>query len=98
MKLGALLDQIDSFNEDHCIFATRPWSCDSDSHICPLGDEGEPPPELLSKGYVYFLEVHVAKEALEVLSGRAATPEQRRSLLLFYAENDAYPPWVIANE
>lgn len=94
MKLGMLLDEIDSLNEDHCIFATEPWSSDADSHVCPLGDEGEPPPELASKGYVYFLEVHVAKEVLEVLSGRVATQGKKRDLLLFYAENDAYPPWV----
>lgn len=94
MKLCELIDRIDFLNDDHCIFAAKPWSSEADSHVCPLGDKGEPPPELLSKGYAYFLEVHVAKEVLEVLSGHEATPEQKRNLLLFYAENDAYPPWV----
>lgn len=94
MKLGALLDQIDVLDEDHCIFATKPWTFDAVAEACPLDAKGEPPTALLSKGYVYFLEVHVGKEALEALSGRVATPEQKRNLLLFYAENDAYPPWV----
>lgn len=97
MKLGNLLDQIDSLDEDHCIFATKPWTSDAEAEACPLGAKGEPPPELLAKGYVYFLEVHVAKEVLEVLLGRAATQEQKRNLLLFYAENDAYPNWVYGN-
>lgn len=97
MKLGNLLDQIDSLDEDHCIFATKPWTSESEADVCPLGAKGEPPPELLSKGYDYFLEVHIAKEVLETLSGRAATQQQKQDLLLFYAENDAYPNWVYSD-
>jgi len=52
------------------------------------------PSDLTTLGLEYFLEVHVAKEVLEVLSGRKASKDEKLRLLIFYAENDAYPDWV----
>ena len=42
-------------------------------------------------GLDYLLESHVMLEVLEAFGGRESTPAERRSLLLYYAEHDAYP-------
>jgi hypothetical protein len=42
----------------------------------------------------YFLEASTAREALAVFDGRATTLEERIRLLLYFAENDAFPGWV----
>ena len=52
------------------------------------------PSYITTLGFEYFLKVHVAKEVLEVLSGRKASKDEKLRLLIFYAENDAYPDWV----
>jgi hypothetical protein len=45
-------------------------------------------------GLDYFLEGSVAKEVLGVLSNRNTTADERRELLMYYAEHDAYPTWA----
>jgi hypothetical protein len=52
------------------------------------------PQEVRAAGYEYFLEIHVAKEVLAVLGSRQAAPDDQVRLLMFYAENDAYPDWA----
>lgn len=52
------------------------------------------PSEVAARGLDYFLEVNIAKEVLEVLGKKAASREEKVKLLIFYAENDAYPDWV----
>jgi hypothetical protein len=36
----------------------------------------------------------MARQVLEVFERRKPSEEQTRALLLYYAENDAYPSWV----
>lgn len=95
ISLGAVLDQVTSLDDEMCIFAKKPWSLDSEAIVGRLeGNEFRIPQDFLDEGFEYFLEVHVAKEVLEVLDGHPETAEMKRNLLLFYAENDAYPEWV----
>lgn len=94
MKLGPILDQIDNLSDDMCIFARQPWSLSSEAEIARLGNDFKTPQAIADKGLSYFLEVHVAKEVLEVFGNYSASAEEKRRLLLFYAENDAYPEWV----
>jgi len=42
----------------------------------------------------HFLEVDVANEVLEAIANRQASPADRCDLLIYYAENDAYPNWI----
>ncbi len=94
MKLAELLDHIHELPDSECIFAQKPWSADSEAVTAPLGEKHEVPSNLTTLSLEYFLEVHVARELLEVLAGRKASNDEKLQLLIFYAENDAYPDWV----
>jgi hypothetical protein len=94
MDLGTILDHVEELDDGDCIFARKPWSPSSDALSAPPGPNFSVPGEMARQGNEYFLEVHVAKEALGVFDARPPTKDEQRSLLLFYAENDAYPDWV----
>lgn len=94
MRLQDALDKIDELDDDHVIFARRPWVLESDAETGPLEPGGRVPNTMASRGMEYFLEVSVAKEVLEALGERKPTLEQQRSLLMYYAEHDAYPQWI----
>lgn len=94
MKLQDALDQIDRLSDDQVVFARKPWLLDSDAEIGMLDFDLHVPATVTSRGLDYFLEVSVAKEVLDVFGERKPSSEQRRALLMYYAENDAYPQWV----
>jgi hypothetical protein len=95
MKLREALDQVGHLDDDKVIFARRPWILDTEAEIGRLDDESLGVPEAIrNRGLEYFLDVPVAREVLEVFGNREPTVEERRALLLFYAEHDAYPDWV----
>jgi regulator of sirC expression with transglutaminase-like and TPR domain len=95
MKLGTLIDRLPNGLDDSlCIFAAKPWSANSSAAAVQLDDGFRPPKEVIDQGLVYFLEVHVANETLEVFGDHAPTEAEKRDLLIFYAENDAFPEWV----
>jgi hypothetical protein len=95
MTLREAVDQVGQLDDDKVIFARRPWTLDTEAEIGTLDDENLGVPEAIrSRGLEYFLDVPVAKEVLEVFGDREPTVEQTRTLLLFYAEHDAYPDWV----
>lgn len=94
MDLGTILDQVSTLQDDLCIFAEKPWTPESRAIALPLGADFQTPKEISDQGMDYFLEVNVAKEVLEVFGDCGPTQEERHRLLIFYAENDAYPGWV----
>ena len=94
MRLQDALDHIDTLSDDDVIFAKKPWRMDCEARIDQLDAESRVPAHLTAQGFAYFLEAVVAKEVLEVFEQRAVSDEKKRTLVLFYAENDAYPDWV----
>lgn len=97
MDIGTLIDRLPGGLDDRlCIFAAKPWSAASPAVAVSLDDEFKPPKEVLELGLAYFLEVHAANEALEVFGDRPPSEAEKRNLLIFYAENDAFPDWVYA--
>jgi len=94
MNLEHIFDNLNQLPETICIFARKPWQPSSEAAAAPLGQNFEVPADLLSLGFEYFLEVRVAREVLEVFSNKPSTKENKLRLLIFYAENDAYPDWV----
>ena len=94
MKLQDILDEVPMLDDLVCIFARRPWSLETEAEICPLESDWRVPASISARGLEYFLEVSVAQEVLEAFGGRTPTTDQRRSLLIYYAENDAYPRWL----
>lgn len=94
MKLGAILERIEELNESDVVFAEKPWSLDARAEIGQLDRDYKVPDSILSQGLSYFLEVSTAREVMEVFGGVPPTKQEICSLLLFYAENDAFPEWV----
>jgi len=94
MILQDALDQIENLSDAQVIFARKPWTFDAEAEIGELDENFCVPAEIKVRGLDYFLEAHVAREVLESPFGRdAKSPERRCELLLYYAENDAYPDW-----
>lgn len=97
MDLGNLIDRLPGgLDEGLCIFAAKPWSASSPATVGQLDDDFKPPDDLSAQGLAYFLEVHVANEALEVFGDRRPSADEKQKMLIFYAENDAFPDWVYA--
>ena len=72
-----------------------PWTADSEARVVEVDEGGRIPPVTLSDGLKYFLETDVAVEVLDWLRNRRAiSTEDACHLLLYYAENDAYPEWA----
>jgi len=94
MKLRDALDQVGQLNDESVIFAERPWALEAEADVGVLDADLRPPASLTSRGLEYFLEVSIAKEVLSVLAARGSTVDERRALLMYYAERDAYPSWV----
>jgi len=92
--LAEVVDSLEAFNEDSCIFARKPWRTDAPAIVALLTDDFRIPAEMTDGGFEYFLEIHVAKEVLKLFENRQPTPQECRDLILYYAENDAYPDWV----
>lgn len=70
-----------------------PWADDAEARAVDQDEQGRPSSDALSDGLKYFLETSVAIEVLEVLRDQAtkSTTGDACRLLLYYAENDAYP-------
>lgn len=94
MKLEEALDQVQQLDDDAVIFAKKPWTLESDAEIGPLDSDLRVPKPIIDRGLEYFLESSVVREVLEVFGNRESTEAERRALLMYYAENDAYPEWV----
>jgi hypothetical protein len=90
--LETVVDQLQSLDEDATILARRPWSASSEAKVSSAGDVSRA--DAKKSGFEYFLEVHVAREVLEVFGPRKANRDEKLRLLLHYAEHDAYPEWV----
>lgn len=91
--LAEIMDSLETLDENHCIFARKPWSTDTLAVVGSLTDDFRVPAEMADEGFEYFLEVDIATEVLEVFGARQPTLHERRNLILYYAENDAYPDW-----
>ena len=94
MKLQDALDRIDQLTDDDVIFARKPWALDADAEIGQLDTSLRVPVAMTNMGFDYFIEASVASEVLEVFGTHKPTIEERRALLIYYAEHDAYPQWV----
>lgn len=94
MKLVDAVEGLQDLDEDAVLCAKRPWTRDAECRAVVLDEDMKVPQEVTAAGYEYFLEVHVAREVLAVLGKRKAATDDKVRLLIFYAENDAYPDWV----
>ena len=99
MNLQDALDQIGQLSDDDVIFARKPWTPESEAAIGVFDAVFRVPSEIAERGLEYFLEASVANEALNdfTFRDRKPTPNEQRALLIYYAENDAYPEWAYSD-
>ncbi len=88
------LNEREAWTKTICLRA--PWTADSEACVVEVDEEGRIAPDALSEGFQYFLEASVALEVMEVPRHRPTRPttEEACRLLIYYAENDAYPEWA----
>ncbi|MFO0760080.1 MAG: hypothetical protein U0359_26590 [Byssovorax sp.] len=80
-------------SQDAVLCVRPPWARESEAIVIEPGEDGIPQ-RVKDEGFVYFLETSVACEVLGVFGDREPTQEEKLRLLIYYAENDAYPDWV----
>lgn len=94
MVLSDLAANLSDLDENQCIGLKEPWSEDAESILVPLDSELHFPASARAQGFVYFMEVHVAKEICGVFGAQNVAPSQIAQLLIYYAQHDAFPNWV----
>ena len=94
MKLEEAFDQIDSLTCEDVTFAKRSWQLESEALIGKLDENFRVPKPIADQNLDYLIDVPVAREVLGVFGSRQPSQQERRALLLYYAEHDAYPKWV----
>ena len=86
--LTELLSDPTALPYDGTLYVVRPWAATAEA----VADEAKDAP----LGYEYLLEVHLALDVLETWSswrgGRRPTAEEAADAVIYYAEQDAYPP------
>ncbi|WP_316214991.1 hypothetical protein [Bradyrhizobium sp. SZCCHNR2035] len=94
MRLLDAISDLSNLNDNDTIFARKPWTHQSEACVAPLDRESRVPEAIKKLGLDYFLEVSVANEILAVFGERTPTIDEVCELILFYAENDAFPEWI----
>lgn len=91
MTLLDVVSDIDSFDEELCICLSRPWTIDSEVTVEPYPEDGLVRALKAVTGKDYFLEVFIARDFLQDLTGSQeyASLEAKCNRLIQYAENDA---------
>jgi hypothetical protein len=65
MKLIDAISQLNSFDQESTIYASRPWAENSTAIVAREPESGNLPLEAERLGLSYFLEVFVAREFIE---------------------------------
>lgn len=91
-KLIDIVANLESYDPELTIYATKPWTCNSETVMAPEPDQGGLPHEAESRGAEYFIEVFVAREFLKgwiVSEARPTSAQEQCERLIHYAVYDA---------
>jgi hypothetical protein len=94
MTLEEVVAMIEGLDEEDVIFSEKPWSINGRAITGRLNSDYRVPTSISSNGLEYFLEASTAREVLEVFGDRTPSITEQCDLLIYYAENDAFPDWV----
>ncbi|KAB2347028.1 hypothetical protein [Actinomadura rudentiformis] len=91
MTLTELIDQLTKADDDLTVYASEPWSTQSDA-VATLNTNRARPD---AQGRTYQLETALIRDVLETWSahhdGAVPSPQQACEAVIYYATNDAYP-------
>ena len=88
MKLSEVIASLSRFDDEDTIYATEPWTADSDALVMHEPDAGGVPELAAQKGMTYVIEVFIALEFLEGWQAnekRLLSLEERCARLIYYA-------------
>lgn len=91
-RLGDVIDGLSEFDREDTIYASEPWTEQSEAMVAREPDAGGLPPEASDAGMKYFLEVSIARDFVEDwLSSldEQPTPSTVCQRVIYYAINDA---------
>ena len=94
LSLLDIVTSLSSVDDDGVIIAKKPWTISSDAGIIKLNISEKIEVPQVYIGMEYFIEINVAKEVLGMPEAERISNEMKTELLIFYAENDAYPDWI----
>ena len=94
MTLEEAILEVLSADDSAVIFAKKPWVNGADSIISTLDDELKVPVKLKNQGFHYFLEYSLIDELNLIRAERTIDDAKFIQVVIFYAENDAYPEWI----
>lgn len=92
MKLIEAVEQLDALDQESTIYASEPWTSESNALVALEPSDGGLPPAAEAVGLKYFLEVFIAREFIEgwlASLGAEPTLREKCSRLIQYAVNDA---------
>lgn len=79
-------------DEDHLIFAAKPWTADSEAMIVVTPDDNSEPEDVKGTNLKYLLETFIAIEVIEDFEsglGREPSLEEKVARVIEYSINDA---------
>jgi hypothetical protein len=92
MRLSDAVLGLESFDQEDTIYASEPWTADSEAIIAREPTIGGVPPYAEERGLKYFLEVAIARDFLDAWNAKLEKPPnllERCRRLIDYARNDA---------
>ena len=92
MKLREALIESNNLGEHDVLYARRPWLLDSDALVVSYS-EGQSVTRFLADdaSFEYFLEVPLVQDIRHQVEAAGSSSEEALDVLLYYAENDAFP-------
>jgi hypothetical protein len=92
MKLIEAIRDLNILDEEGTIYASQPWTEDSEAIVAHEPESGGLPDEAEQLGLIYFLEVFIARDFVESwMASLDAQPtlQQKCARLIQYAATDA---------
>lgn len=91
MTLEELINQLTETDDGLTVFASEPWTAQSDATAVPNLDGSSRPD---AAGRTYLLEVELIRDVLETWhahrDGAVPSPQEACEAVIHYAEHDAY--------
>ncbi len=94
MTLSDAIRSLGAMQAEQIVCARPPWAPDSECVVVEPDERLAVPESVKRMGFRYFLEVGVAREVLEDVAQKSLSEDDKVRLLIFYAENDAFPEWI----
>jgi hypothetical protein len=89
--LGELLIRSKEMSDGDVVYAIRPWSLNSDACVVKYQSDEIVVRLLSGTSFEYFLEAPLIKDILGQLEDAHKPTLEALKILLYYAENDAFP-------